>query len=64
VTDTPTFIDHEISAISVGHYAAESDNPIGIFLEVNLGDDPCVFLSKKELYELLSFIEEREPNGA
>lgn len=65
VTDTPTFIDGDISAMLVGHYKSESDNPIGVFLDVNLReDDPCVFLSKKELYELLSFIEEKETNGA
>lgn len=65
VADTPTFIDGDIKAVLVGHYKSESDNPIGVFLDVNLKEsDPCIFLSKKELYEILSFIEEKETNGA
>jgi hypothetical protein len=66
VIDTPTFIDRDIIKIWYGHYKAESENPVGVFID--FGDEPyeagSIFLSKQELHELIDIIEEKETNGA
>lgn len=64
--DTPTFIDGDIIKVWYGHFKAESENEVGVFLDLAAAafDDPTVFLSKTELYELIKIIEEKETNGA
>lgn len=66
VTDTPTFTDEDIAKVWYGHFKAESDNVIGVFIDFNDGDqyyDGSLFLTKNELYELIQIIEEKETNG-
>lgn len=59
VGNIPAFTDKEIIQIECGYFRANSSLPKGVFLTTALTEgDPCIFLTKDELKELIKIIEE------